>query len=142
MKTSQVGKDLIKFFEGEKLTAYLCTSGKPTIGIGSTFYEDGTKVKLGDKITKERSAQLFDNTLKKFEDIVNSSAKKRLSQNEFDALVSHAFNCGKSETLYKLVNGKSPELRTWWETHYILSNGKPSKGLINRRKAETKLYFM
>lgn len=67
MRTSQIGKDLIKFFEGEKLTAYVCPAGVPTIGVGSTFYEDGAKVKIGDKITKERSAQLFTNTLKPFE---------------------------------------------------------------------------
>ena len=141
MKTSQTGRDLIKFFEGEKLKAYKCPAGLFTIGIGSTFYEDGSKVKLGDIITKERSAQLFTNTLIPFEKIVNAGAKRVLKQQEFDALVSHAFNCGKSETLYKLVNAKSPDLKAWWENHYITGAGIPLKGLVNRRKAETKLYF-
>lgn len=141
MKTSQIGIDLIKFFEGEKLKAYLCPAGIWTIGIGSTFYESGLKVKQGDYISKERSSELLLNTLIPFENIVNSSLKIKVSQNQFDALVSHDFNCGKSGTLYKLVNSKSTLLRDWWETHYITGNGIKLKGLQNRRKAETKLYF-
>ena len=70
MKITQIGIDLIRFFEGEKLTAYKCPANVFTIGIGSTFYEDGTKVKSGDVITKERSAELLLNTLIPFEAIV------------------------------------------------------------------------
>lgn len=142
MKTSQIGIDLIKFFEGEKLEAYKCPAGLWTIGVGSTFYEDRRSVMRGDKITKERSNELLKNTLIPFEKIVNSSAKIPLKQNEFDALVSHAFNCGKSENLYKLVNSKDPNLKEWWESHYITGGGKVLNGLINRRKAETKIYFL
>ena len=54
-------------YEGLKLTAYLCPAKVWTIGYGNTFYENGTKVKQGDKITKERADQLFINiTNKKF----------------------------------------------------------------------------
>ena len=142
MKTSQIGIDLIKFFEGEKLTAYKCPAGIFTIGIGSTFYEDGSKIKQGDTITKERSAELLLKTLIPFEKIVNSSLKIVLKQNQFDALISHCFNCGKSNTLFKMVNENSPLLKIWWETHYVMGAGKILKGLQNRRKAETKIYFL
>ena len=143
MKTSQIGIDLIKFFEGEKLTAYKCPAGIWTIGVGSTFYEDGSKVKQGDKITKERSTELLLNTLKPFEETVNYKIKVPIKQQQFDALVSHTFNTGGSETLFKLINGGSTDksIKDWFEKKYISANGKVLKGLQSRRKAEAKLYF-
>ena len=143
MKTSQAGIDLIKFFEGEKLNAYMCPAGVPTIGVGSTFYEDGKKVKIGDKITKERSIQLLINTLKPFEKQVDTKIKIDINQQQFDALVSHTFNTGGSETLFKLVNAKSSKeaIKHWFESRYITGGGKVLDGLIARRKAEAKLYF-
>ena len=57
---SQEAVDLIKHFEGLRLTPYLCSAGVPTIGYGSTFYEDGRKVSLQDPpITKERAEELL-----------------------------------------------------------------------------------
>ena len=44
------GIELIKYFEGCKLEAYKCPAGKWTIGIGATYYTDGTPVKQGDKL--------------------------------------------------------------------------------------------
>ena len=41
MKLNKAGADLIKSFEGLRLDAYLCSAGKPTVGFGSTFFEDG-----------------------------------------------------------------------------------------------------
>jgi lysozyme len=59
MKTSQVGVDLIKSFEGCKLTAYKCSAGVNTIGFGNTYYTNGNKVKIGDKITQDEANKLF-----------------------------------------------------------------------------------
>ena len=143
MTTGQKGISLIKKWESCKLTAYKCEAGKWTIGFGNTFYEDGSKVKEGDKITQVRAESLFNNLLPKFEAIVNKKIKIKLNQNQFDALVSHTWNTGGSETLFNLVNANptSTAVRIWFETKYITAGGKELKGLINRRKEEANLYF-
>jgi lysozyme len=142
MKTSQIGVDLIKHFEGFESKPYLCPAGIPTIGYGSTFYENKTKVTLLDKSISEQEAEgLLKLILEKFELIVERKLKRTVKQNEFDALVSFVYNCGGSQTLFEMVNSQSVLLRKWWETHYIMGGGKILNGLIARRKAESKIYF-
>ena len=143
MTTGQKGIALIKKWESCRLTAYQCSAGKWTIGWGNTFYEDGNKVKEGDKITQVRAEELFKNLLPKFESIVNKKIKLSLNQNQFDALVSHTWNTGGSDTLFDLVNRKAKDsyIRDWFETKYITANGKVLKGLVSRRKEEANLYF-
>ena len=143
MTTSQRGIALIKQFEGLKLNAYLCSANVPTIGYGNTYYPNGVKVKLGDKISQEQAEELLKDILKKFEAIVNRKLKVKVSQNQFDALVSHTYNTGGSDTLFRLINNgaNDTEVRTWIETRYITANGVKLKGLIRRRKAESDLYF-
>ena len=139
MKTSEVGKDLIKKFEGVRLRAYKCSAGVPTIGFGNTFYENGVKVKMSDSITLERARTLFDILLPKYEKIVLNKVKRVLKQNEFDALVSHTYNTGGSSTLFKLVNDNL-DCSSWWLNKYTTANGKKLKGLVERRKQEYELY--
>jgi lysozyme len=143
MTTSQRGISLIKQFEGLKLNAYLCSANVPTIGYGNTYYSNGVKVKLGDKISQEQAEELLKDILKKFEAIVNRKLKVKVNQNQFDALVSHTYNTGGSDTLFRLINNGADdtEVRTWIETRYITANGVKLKGLIRRRKAESDLYF-
>lgn len=135
--------NLIKKWEGCKLESYKCSAGHDTIGYGNTFYEDGTKVKPGDKITQKRAESLLINLLPKFENIVNKKITVSLTQNQFDALVSYTWNTGGSDTLFSLINRKASdkEIRTWFETKYITANGKQLKGLVDRRKDEANLYF-
>jgi len=142
MKTGIRGLGLIKKYEGCKLQAYLCPSGIPTIGMGNTFYKDGSKIKLGDKITQQQAEELLMDLLPQYEAIVNKNIKIDLTQYQFDALVSFAWNCGKSETLFRLVNSKSKDLKQWWETHYTTGGGKVLQGLVNRRKAEAQLFHL
>ena len=82
----------IKFLmsnEGVILHPYLDTKGIPTIGVGNTFYEDGSKVKMTDPpITKERAMELFKYILKNYELAVYSNTRDDINQNQFDALVS------------------------------------------------------
>ena len=143
MKTNKKGIDLIKKWEGCKLTAYKCSAGVWTIGYGNTFYEDNTKVKEGDKINQERAEKLLLNLLPKFENIVNKKISVHLNQNQFDALVSYTWNTGGSDTLFNLINKKASdsEIRNWFETKYITANGKVLAGLVSRRKDEANLYF-
>jgi lysozyme len=140
MKTGIRGLALIKKYEGCKLTAYLCPANIVTIGYGNTFYKDGSKIKLGDKITQQQAEDLLMDLLPQFEAIVNKNIKIDLTQYQFDALVSFVWNCGKSETLFRLVNSKSKDLKEWWKTHDTSGGGKVLQGLINRRKEEAQLF--
>lgn len=145
MRTSQIGIDLIKYFEGFISKPYLCPANVPTIGYGSTMYADGSKVKLTDKsITKDEAEELLRETLKDYENIVSRKIKVEIKQNQFDALVSHVYNTGGSNTIFKMVNENTNDmvLKIWWENHYIMGGGQKLKGLIARRKAETKIYFI
>ena len=144
MKTSQIGIDLIKHFEGFKSKPYLCPAKIPTIGYGSTFYKNGKKVTLKDKpINEEEAEDLLKLILKSFELIVLKKIKVPLKQNQFDALVSHTYNTGGSDTLFKLINQNAPDdqIRKWFTTKYITGGGKRLQGLVNRRNAEANLYF-
>lgn len=145
MKTSQKGIDFLIKEEGLRFEPYLDSVKKPTIGIGSTYWEDGTPVKMTDKpITKERAIKLFQNTLKRYEGQVNKSVTRPINQNQFDALVSLCYNIGTNgfagSTVAKKVqaNPCDPEIRTWFEA-WKNAGGKPI--LLNRRKREANFYF-
>jgi lysozyme len=145
MKLGEKGFSIIKKFEGCKLTAYLCSAKVATIGFGSTFYEDGSPVKLGDKITQERAEELFQRTLISYVNCVNKLVKSKISQNQFDAMVSLCYNIGcgnfkKSSVLSKTnKNPKDPSITD----SFLLWNkagGKVIKGLTTRRNAEAELF--
>jgi len=134
---------LIKKYEGCKLKAYRCPARILTIGFGNTFYEDKSKVKEGDVITQKRAEELLMNLLPKYSAIVNKNIKVELTQNKFDALVSHTWNCGGSRDLFALVNRNAPaeEIKNFFENHYITGGGVVLKGLIRRRKEEAAIFF-
>ncbi len=142
MKTSEKGILLIKNFEGLRLKAYQCSGSVWTIGWGTTFM-NGVKVKSGDIIDEEMAEKLFRIDLEKHEAIVNSNIKISINQNQFDALVSHAFNTGGSETLFELINSgvENKIIHNWFVKTYINSNGIKIPGLVKRRKTEADLYF-
>jgi len=147
VKIDNAGIELITQWEGLKLKPYLCSAGVPTIGYGSTRYEDGTKVKLTDKdITKERAIELFKNTIKTYEREVDAYCRDDINQNQFNALVSFAYNLGcnalKNSTLLKKVNNNPSDVSIKNEfMKWIYVGKKPLKGLVNRRTAEVKMYF-
>ena len=139
-------RELVKHFEGCKLTSYVCSAGHNTIGYGNTFYENGVKVKPGDKITQQRAEELLDIILIKFVQQTNELIKSNVNQNQKDALTDFAYNCGvgnlKSSTLLKLVNANpnDPEIRTQF-MRWNKGGGKVLNGLTRRREAEANLYF-
>lgn len=147
MKLDKKGYDLIKEFEGLKLKPYLCSAQVPTIGYGSTYYENGKKVKLTDApITKERADELFQIVADDFAKRVSPLVKKPLTQNQFNSIVSFAFNLGvralQNSTLLKLVNINpndamiAKEFLRWNKVNKV-----PVQGLTNRRIKESALYF-
>lgn len=135
MKIGQKGIDLIKFFEGCRLEAYLCPAGVPTIGYGRT-----TGVKLGMKITQQQATEYLKQDLQIYENHVNRIVDLPLNQNQFDALVSFCYNCGQGN-LQKLVKGRNHEQIAKTMLLYNKANGKVLKGLKTRRQMEQKLFL-
>jgi lysozyme len=143
MKISKNGIELIKLFEGCKLKSYKCPAGIWTIGYGNTFYLDGSKISMGQKISQDEADMLLLKLLPKYEAIVDRNIKVIVNQNQYDALVSFCWNCGSSESLFRLVNIKATDeiIHKWWTTHYVMGGGKVLAGLVRRRKVEADLFI-
>ncbi|MFW2152803.1 lysozyme [Acinetobacter gyllenbergii] len=145
MKTSQVGIDLISSFEDTKLQAYDDGVGVWTIGIGTTVYPNGVKVKKGDTCTLDQAKSYFAHDLKRFEASVNNLVKVPLSQNQFDALVSLTYNIGQTafskSTLLKKLNAKDYAGAADQFPRWNKGGGKVMKGLVRRRDAERALFL-
>lgn len=146
-KINKAGLNLIKEFEAFIGQSYLCPSGVPTIGYGSTRYSDGRKVKLTDPtISLEAAEQLLAATMGQYEKDVDAYCVDTLNENQFSALVSFAYNCGsanlKSSTLLKKVNANPSDPTIAAEfAKWNRGNGKILTGLTRRRTAESNLYF-
>jgi len=147
MKSSNNLIELIKKFEGFSAKPYLCPAKVATIGYGSTRYADGLKVALNDKpITELQAIDLLKDTLKQYELAVDSYCRDDINQNQFDALVDFAYNCGvsnlKSSTLLKKVNINPNDITIGGEfAKWNKGGGKILNGLVKRRAAESELYF-
>lgn len=146
MQLSTNGFNLLAELEGVVLTPYKDSVGIPTIGIGSTYYEDGTKVTMKDKaITKERAIQLAKNVVKSFEARVNKSIIVPATQNQFDAMVLLCYNIGESNFARSSVvrNFNAGNLQKAADSFLLWNKagGKVSKGLTNRRQKERNLFL-
>lgn len=129
MRISNKGIELIKQFEGCRLHAYKCPAGVWTIGYGHT-----AGVASGQTITQEQADELLKGDLVKFEQKVSKYTSYGWSQEEFDALVSFAFNIGSIEQL--TANGnRSRAVIAEKILLYNKANGKVLAGLTRRRKA-------
>lgn len=138
MKTSQRGIDLIKQFEGLRLTAYKCPAGVYTIGYGHT-----RGVKRGMKITEEEASAYLAADLRNSEKAVERyDSIYHWNQNEYDALVSFTFNCGATNLRSLLRNGlRNRSQIAVTLPLYRKSGGKVLKGLVRRRAAEKALFL-
>ena len=138
MKTSQRGINLIKQFEGVRLTAYKCPAGVYTIGYGHT-----RGVQRGMKITEEEaSAYLTADLLNSEKAVERYDSVYHWNQNEFDALVSFAFNCGADNLRSLLRNGRRNRSQIAATLPlYRKAGGKVLKGLERRRAAEKALFL-
>jgi lysozyme len=134
-------KQAIKTAEGLRLTAYKDGGGVWTIGYGHT----GADVREGLTIPLSEAERLLTRDLRVAEGHVNEAVKVKLTQNQFDALVSFVYNVGggafRSSTLLKLLNagdyeGAANQLPRWNK-----DNGKVVNGLTNRRHEERELFL-
>lgn len=143
MQISNKGRDFIKGFEKLELKAYPDpgTGGKPwTIGWGHT-----KGVKPGDQITQAQAEAFLREDLAVFEAAVNSAIKRPMTQSQFDAMVSLAFNIGganfASSTLVKKFNAGDVQGAAAQFPRWKNANGKEMKGLVRRRAAERELFL-
>lgn len=137
MKASSKCIELIKKFEGCRLTAYkpVITEKYWTIGYGHY----GADVKQGMRITHAQAESYLKADLAKFETSVDALSLP-LNQNQFDALVSFTYNCG-SGNLKKLVAGRNLREIADALLLYNKAGGKELKGLTKRRKEERTLFL-
>lgn len=135
MKISEKGLAIIKEFEGCHLQAYLCPAGKPTIGYGHT-----KGVSLGQTITQAQAdAYLIEDVAGAEKNVNGFMAKYNFNQNQFDALVSFAYNIGSINQL--TANGtRSIAQINDKITAYNKGGGKVLNGLVKRREKEQELF--
>lgn len=137
-KIGQAGLALIKQFEGCRLAAYQCSAGAWTIGYGHT-----AGVHKGMKITQAQADEYLKQDIAKFEKYINNPSyvpfTDKLNQNQFDALVSFAFNLGQGN-VKKLCTGRVMNQIPSAMQQYCKAAGKTLPGLQRRRKAEAALY--
>lgn len=149
LKTSAKGLELIKRHEGLRLNVYLCPAGKPTIGYGYLL----TKSEQGvlNTITRAQADALLANDVRIAEMYINANVRVLLTQYQFDALVSFAFNLGvgaldKSTLLKRLNAGATLAASTEFGKWNKLRNPKTkqlevSNGLTKRRLDEMHLFM-
>lgn len=148
--------DLITEFEGylrqlkdgtDRVKPYLCPAGVPTVGYGSIWRADGSKVAMTDApITRAQALALFDLELvKKCQPAVSRLITVKLHPLMHGALVSFTYNLGegalRASTLRKKINE-----RRWGEVpaefaKYRVAKGQVLAGLVRRRKAEADMFM-
>jgi len=143
MKISQAGIDLVKRFEGCSLTPYLCPAGYWTVGYGHVIGIGKTKPEK-QLYTQEEVDELLRADLARFERGVLRYCTVHLSQSQFDACVSWAYNLGlgrlQRSTLRQKLNRQDYEGASKELLKYDKVNGKALKGLTRRRQAEYRLF--
>ena len=139
--TGAAGLALIKQFEGCRLKAYKPFSYEQYWTIGWGHY--GADVREAQTITQAQADAMLVADLKKYEQYVLNKAycpiTAQLTQNQFDALVSFAYNCGGG-WLKTLCNGRTAAQIAGALPLYNKSGGKAVAGLTRRRNAEQALF--
>jgi lysozyme len=147
MKLDENGYKLIQGFEGLSLVPYLCSAKVPTIGYGATFYPSGKKVTMQDSpISLATAKWMLKEIADKFATDVDKMIKANINQNQFNAIVSIAYNIGLAglakSSLLKKVNA-NPSDATIRNSFLVWNKagGKINNGLTKRRTKEANLYF-
>ena len=141
---------IIAPFEGCVLKPYLCPAGKPSIGYGSTYYEDGSHVTMIDKpITQDEADHLLGWHVHTQVVPIIETIIPQLEDYQNIALLSFVYNVGsenfKNSTLLKLINKDplDPEIGLnfkKWNKARINGTLKEVEGLTKRRNWEWVIY--
>lgn len=140
--TGEAGLRLIKDFEGLRLAKYLDAVGKWTIGYGHLILPNEN---YDQPISLDVANALLRADLKRTEEGVRNSVTVAINQNQFDALVSFAFNLGvgnlKSSTLLRLLNEGNIFAAADQFLRWNKAGGRELPGLTRRRRAERDLFI-
>lgn len=138
--------DIIKKFEGFRPLPYLDTGGIPTIGYGTVFYPDMTKVTMDDhKISEEYASSILEEKLKDLIIFLPKHVSVSINKNQANALYSLIYNIGKGafqeSTLLIKLNasdyiGAADQFLVW---KYV--NHHECQGLLSRRIVERELFI-
>ena len=140
-EVSEAGVRLVQEFEGCRLDAYRCPAGIPTIGYGAT----GPDIRMGMVWTQEQADERLAEDLARFAAGVERLVQVDLTDNQFAAIVSFAFNVGlgalRDSTLLRKLNagdylGAAGQLPRWNK-----GGGRVLAGLTRRRAAERELFL-
>ena len=146
MRISERGIALIQSFEGFESEPYRCPAGVPTIGYGTTIYPNGKPVKMTDNpIGEDLAVSFLMANLAKYQDAVERYVQVHVTQGQFDALTSFAYNLGmralKDSTLLRKLNsgdvaGAAAQFDKW-----VYAGSTRLAGLVRRRRAEKELFL-
>lgn len=139
----EIAAALCRPFEGLRLKPYICPAGYPTIGYGTVFKPDGTKVTMEDSpITKETAeewllSELHANYLA---GVLKASPSLIAYPRVLGAITDFAYNLGvaryKGSTLRKKIDEQDWEAAKEELMKWTRGGGKVLPGLVKRRKAE------
>ncbi len=145
MRINNDGLEIVKKFEGYRSQPYRCSADVPTIGFGSTYNLDGSRVTMDDaEIDRDEADALLRFGLRHAENAVARLVKVPLTVDAFSSLVSFIYNVGSgnfsASTLRSRLNRKEyiGAANEFWK--WRRAGGRILKGLVNRRKAEKNLF--
>ena len=150
MGFSKLFFDIRNYFEGCKLNAYQDSAGIWTIGFGTTYYPDNSRVKQGDTCTIEQAIEYGNSTLAHLYNHVIATTPKGIESYKIDAIGDFCYNAGQgawdSSTLKTVINNDhnnydaiESQFKVWSKAHV---NGQlvTVAGLLRRRECEAYLY--
>lgn len=145
MKTSRAGIELIKRWEGCRLTAYKDAVGILTIGYGHTSMAGDPVVRAGMKITQQEAEEILVRDLVKYEAAVQKAFTRSPTQPQFDSAVSLCFNIGPgafaSSTFVRRFNAGDVKGAADAMLLFNKAGGKVLPGLKSRREDERKMFL-
>lgn len=140
--SAESAMDFIEAWEGCRLQAYKCPVGIWTIGVGHT--KDVTE---HDEITYEQSRELLLEDVEEVKQGLVPFVNVHVTEGQFIALVSLAFNVGVSYVVHKCpklmraLNAGDVEQAAHQFLDITKAGGKELPGLVRRRKSEAKLFL-
>ena len=137
-------RELIKRFEGKRLRAYRCSAGVLTIGYGHTSAAGSPKVTPGMTISDKEANAIFDRDIERFAAKVEDLIKVELTDNQFGACVSLAFNIGiggfSKSSVLRFINKHQFDNAADAFALWNKAGGRVLPGLVKRRAAEAALF--
>lgn len=145
LKISDFGLRLIKAYEGFRPEPVKLISGQTVVGYGHVLSDEDEKREL----TRESAEILLRDDLEPIERLINQTVYAPLTQNQFDALVSFAFNIGDaafrgSHVRHAINNGRILDAATAmdeWRTSEVDGKIYVIDALVRRRTAEKALFL-